>query len=279
MRIAARLEIYHNLISRAQRQGFLVATVITSVVAMFFIDPVAQDPDYHVFADSRSWLGIPNASNVLSNIGFAVVGGLGLWWGMQRSSFAGGLPALRKVYLMLFFGIFLTAFGSSHYHLSPNNNALVWDRLPMTIAFMAFFAMVLGEQVSEKLALILLGPLIIFGVFSVAYWHFTEQNDLGDLRLYALVQFLPIILIPLLLILFPSPFESRSSVSWAIGFYVLAKVFELFDDEIYRLKLGVAGHALKHLCAAVGTGCLLWALNQRRLRKNFRHVSQNRGDN
>jgi hypothetical protein len=32
----------------------------------------------HEFADSRAWLGIPNAGDVLSNAAFAVVGGVGL---------------------------------------------------------------------------------------------------------------------------------------------------------------------------------------------------------
>ena len=236
-----------------------MAIIVAAVSALFFVGPIAQDPHYHTFADTRSLLGIPNAGDVLSNLGFAIVGALGLRWGFS-GRLTGCLPGLNKIYLVFFLGIFLTAFGSAYYHLSPNNTTLVWDRLPMTVAFMAFFTLIIGEQISEELAVTLLGPLIVFGIFSVAYWSYTEQKGLGDLRIYILVQFLPILLIPLMLVLFKSPFSSTFSIWLAIGFYVLAKAFELLDKQIYQLNVGISGHSIKHLAAALGAGSILWAL-------------------
>ena len=41
---------------------------------------------------------------------------------------------------MFFLGVFLTGFSSSYYHWKPNDAGLFWDRLPMTVAFMAILA-------------------------------------------------------------------------------------------------------------------------------------------
>jgi len=237
----------------------LIGIIIAAIIALLFIDPITQDPNYHLFVDTRAWLGIPNAGDVLSNFGFAIVGTTALFLGL-REQFNGGLRSLQRIYFTLFIGVLLTALGSAYYHLNPSNDTLVWDRLPMTIAFMALFAMVIGEHISEELALTVFGPLIVFGIFSVAYWHFTEQKAMGDLRIYVLVQFLPIVLIPIILLMFKSPFTSTLPIWTAIGFYVLAKACELLDRQIYTLNLGVSGHSIKHLMAAFGTASIMWGL-------------------
>ena len=50
--------------------------------AMIVQGPIPQTENYHAFADETSFLGIPHARDVLSNLGFACVGLwglLGLW--------------------------------------------------------------------------------------------------------------------------------------------------------------------------------------------------------
>jgi hypothetical protein len=49
-----------------------------------------------------------------------------------------------------------------------------------------------------------LAALVACGAATVLYWDWTESHGRGDLRPYALVQFLPLLLIPLLLLLFPA---------------------------------------------------------------------------
>jgi hypothetical protein len=49
-------------------------------------------------------------------------------------------------------------------------------------------------------------------------------------------------------------------------FYGLAKLFELFDHQVYQALGGVvSGHALKHLFAAGATACVLVILYRRRV--------------
>ena len=59
----------------------------------------------------------------------------------------------RWPYVLVFIGLLLTAFGSSYYHLSPIKERLVWDRLPMTIAFMAMVAAIIAERISLRAGL------------------------------------------------------------------------------------------------------------------------------
>ena len=73
----------------------------------------------------------------------------------------------------------------------------------MTIAFMAFMSIIIGEYISEKAASTALIPLVLIGIISVIYWYITEQAGQGDLRPYALVQFLPMVIIPMVLLMFP----------------------------------------------------------------------------
>jgi hypothetical protein len=112
---------------------------------------------------------------------------------------------------------------------------------------------------------LLLWPLLALGLLSVAYWHFTEEAGHGDLRLYIIVQYLPMALIPLILLFFPSKF-SHVRLIWALlGAYGLAKLLELADEPVFSLFHVVSGHTLKHLVAALGAYVFLHALRRRHL--------------
>jgi len=134
----------------------------------------------------------------------------------------------------------------------------------MAIVFMAFSDIIIGEHISPRLGRLLLFPLLALGAASVAYWHFTEEGGHGDLRLYVIVQYLPVLLIPLVLLFFPSRL-SHVRLIWAVlGAYALAKLLELSDHLVFSLSHIVSGHTLKHLVAALGTYIFLVALRKRR---------------
>ncbi len=247
------------------KTGLLIFVALAVTAGLFiFIDPIPQWPEYHDFADDRAWLILPNAHNVLSNLGLLLVGAWGSLFVISRD----GREVTGKVaapYFVFFFGVFLTAFGSAYYHWEPENATLGWDRLPMTLMFMGFFTVAIGELISPRTARVLLLPLLIAGIASVVYWAWTELNNAGDLRFYGLVQFLPIILIVLMLFLYPKPPHFLFYIVGLIVFFSLAKLFEQFDQQIYdALKHVVAGHALKHLFAAAAACSLLLMLYKRR---------------
>jgi len=245
------------------RARWLVLTAIVLVVASFLVTgPVPQDPAYHDFVDGRRLFNVPNFLNVMSNLPFLIVGVWGLLY-VFRYGDTVCMPGLRSAYVVFFIGILTTAFGSGYYHLSPNNQTLIWDRLPMTIGFAGMFTIIVGEFVSALAARKLLLPLLIIGASSVGYWAFTEASGSGDLRPYAVVQFLPMLLIPIILLVYHSHFGSKKYFWLMIAFYFVAKIFEQLDAGIYESGYWVSGHSLKHLAASLAPAVMLYALTIR----------------
>ncbi len=163
-------------------------------------------------------------------------------------------------------GLVLIGLGSGYYHLNPSNSTLVGDRMAITITFMSFLVLIIGESISTKTASRLLFPLIFLGLASVIYWDITENLGIGDLRFYALVQFLPMLLIPLMLLCYGSSLSGSRWIFAIIMVYGIAKIAEFYDQQIYDL-IGFSGHSLKHIIAAFGAFLFLKGLEVRKLIK------------
>jgi len=234
-----------SLLQNRKIQVLLVLTVVC-VVAVFMHDPIAQWDSYHHFVDTRTMLGIPNALNVLSNLPFLIAGLAGLWSLRMHSR-----QETRIANICFCMGLVLTCFGSAYYHLAPDNARLVWDRLPMTLAFMSFLSAVVSEYIDVKIGQRLLVPLLAVGVASVWYWHWSELQGAGDLRAYALVQFYPSLCIPMIVWMFPRKNSGVKYLAFAVISYVAAKFLEAGDARIYALLGFVSGHTLKHFMAAL----------------------------
>lgn len=248
-------------LSYSQRVMFLIGLVVFSLFALLFFEPISQDLNYHLFADTRTFLGIPNFNDVMSNSGFALFGFLGLTalLGRKRELIFRD-PDDSRPYVIFFLGVTLVSLGSGYYHWEPSNERLLWDRLPMSIAFMAFTSAVIADRVHANSGNgWLLVVLIFLGVLSLFYWHYTEQLQRGDLRFYVFVQFFPVVLLPFLFWLFPRyHYVSGNSVAWVVVWYGLSKVMEWFDVEIFGLLCcHASGHTLKHLAAAVSAFIVL----------------------
>jgi hypothetical protein len=245
----------------------LAVASLAGIAAICLAPRIPQDPAYHNFSDSRVLLAIPNCLNVLSNVPFFFVGVFGLKFllgGESRVAEGRFQNETEKwPYVVFFAGVTLTSAGSAYYHWGPSNDRLLWDRLPMAFAFMGILSACIVERVSRKAGLILLAPLVAFGAGSVVYWHVSEMNGAGDLRPYVLAQFLPLVVIPLMMLLFPSRYTRGGDLLAALGIYVVAKVLELLDRPIFDLGGIVSGHSLKHLTAGFST---YWILRMLRLR-------------
>lgn len=237
------------------RNGTLLLISVAAFAALFFVGPIPQDQAYHLFSDTRRIFGINNFFDVASNAFFIIAGGLGL---MRLSRLSE--PLSTQGYLVMCLGVLLVAFGSAYYHLAPTNETLVWDRLPMTIAFMALFALLLEERVIQNRKGYLLWLLLAAGIGSVFYWAWTESTGHGDLRPYAVVQFLPIILMPLILIMFRQKYLSNTLLVSAFVLYFAAKLFEYFDARIFDALGVMSGHSIKHIAAAVAVLCTIYAV-------------------
>ena len=254
-----------------EKFGYIAIALIVlfGVVGVLMLEPIAQDPEYHLFTDQRTVFNIPNFWNVISSLPFLVVGVLGLY-SILRSHRACLIAEMKAAYILFFLGVSLVAFGSGYYHLRPDNASLVWDRIPMSVAFMALFSIIIAEFVSLRWGSLLLWPLVLFGVFSVIYWYGTESGCEGDLRFYSLVQFLPVLVMPLMLLFFKPGFTGTSGYWYLLGAYVVGKVFEYFDGFTQDMLFFLSGHSMKHLVVAIGVALLLKAYNNRRLMQHGR---------
>lgn len=228
------------------RSSILLALALCAVIGVFFLPPIAQNQSYHNFADSRTLLNIPNFWNVVSNLPFLILGIAGLYTFFSNNT----ITSKSFAVVTLFIGVAGIGVGSAYYHWNPSNATLVWDRIPMTVTFMSFFAIVIGNYVNQRWSFILLLPLLVIGIISVLTWYYGELNGQGDLRLYVLVQFLPMLAIPVIVFVYPTPNRARICIVVIIMLYVIAKFFENKDLVVFNAGEIVSGHTIKHLFAA-----------------------------
>jgi hypothetical protein len=208
--------------------------------------PILQPETYHHFADGRALLGVPSFWNVVSSIAFLIVGIHGL---LVLKSKPAGVD-----WAVLFTGTALIGFGSAYYHWAPNDATLVWDRVPMAVAFAGFFAALVREHTGRQF----LPVFLVFALGAVWYWRAT-----GDLSAWVLVQAAPMLGILLFISLLPGKHSHRRYYLYGFGCYAVAKLVEIGDHPIMQWT-SVSGHTLKHLAAAAGVWCFARMLQMRR---------------
>lgn len=231
----SNINLYKNYI--------LLLLVAASLLSFFFVKPISQDLSYHLFTDTRALFGLKNFFDVMSNLPFFFVGIIGI-----RFTHKNWRPRESWGWLILFGSVFLVSAGSAYYHFNPNNQTLVWDRLPMAIGFMALFVVVISDYIDSRLQYLLI-PMCLLGVFSVIYWNMTD-----DLRLYAWVQFISMGLMLIIIFVYQPKALQTKFLIYAFIFYSLSKITEHFDSEIFSYTSNLlSGHTIKHLLAAVST--------------------------
>lgn len=237
--------------------GLWVVPAMALAAAVAVLPPVPEPAAFRSLVDERAFFGIANFLNVVSNAPFLLVGAWGLYFvAGNRKSFADAVE--KWPYAALFLAIVLTSFGSTYYHLAPDDTGLMWDRLPMSVAFMALLSAVVVERISVKAGLWLLVPLSAAGVASVLHWRWS-----GDILPYALVQYGGIAAMVAIALLFPSRYTRGGDLFVAVAIYALAKAAEVLDAQIYALGELISGHTMKHLIAAAA---LWWLVRMLKLR-------------
>lgn len=240
-------------------RAFVLAAASIAWSALLLVEPIGQPQAYHDFADRRvarvGPVTVPYLGDVASNA-FILAGGLyGLYRlrtaGHERGTSSSEVDPTREWQLDCCLPIFFWATaaisaGSTYYHWNPSDRTLVWDRLPMTVAFVSIFCYMLDEYyTSLGLGRTMLPPLLAVGVFSVVHWSRTD-----DLRLYLLVQFVPLIAMSVMVSLGAPGHGGAAQQGAALLLYGLAKVCEDLDYRIFALSGRViSGHSLKHILA------------------------------
>jgi hypothetical protein len=235
--------------------GLLLALALASVLACL-APAVAQYANYHAFADQRTVWGLPYAMDVLSNLPFAVLGA----WGLvrlrsvrtppsRRTGFAAWVPcdAQRPLAQLFFAGLILTALCSSYYHLQPNDVGLAVDRMGMLAAFAGLLGLAAADRISARAGFCTAAAVLALGPAAVGAWAAS-----GNLLPWSVLQGGGMVLVVCLALRKPLIGAWGVPLAAVIGWYALAKIFELGDHHILALTQGwVSGHTLKHLAAAL----------------------------
>jgi hypothetical protein len=236
--------------------------VLCAGLGLLLVGPIAQPEHFHEFADRRTMFGVPNAADVLSNAGFAIVGLWGLarlWPARAHRALSAAWPGCR----LFLAALVLTAAGSAFYHLAPDNGRLVWDRLAIALACAGLLAAVRADSRPDTNARLGVALLAVAALASVIWWRLTDIAGAGDLRPYVLVQASPLVLIPVWHAIHGAPRDERIAFGAAILLYVAAKAAELNDQALFAALQWVSGHTVKHLLATAASAVITFQLIRR----------------
>jgi hypothetical protein len=242
--------------------ALLMACAALLVLAVFGPDIAAYVPHSahaHAFADQRRLLGVNNAFDVLSNLPFLLVAGLG--WRALLALPAQALDATQRALCHVFFGgLVLTTLGSSLYHAMPSAATLVWDRLGMAVAFAGLLGLACAQRISLRAGIGMAVFALAGAVASVWVWQRT-----GHVLPWAVVQFGGMAVVLVLACL-----RSKGNINlWlVVAAYAAAKLLEGADLAVYAFTEHlVSGHTLKHLGAAAAAWPVLAWLGQLRTKR------------
>jgi len=247
----------------------LISITVFILIALIIYGPLTTPARYTILADQRSWLGIPNAWNVLSNIPFVLIGIWGLWSLLKPESIYFNDQKEKLFYVLFFIGVFFVSILSSYYHWMPNNYRLMWDRFPIAFAVSAVVIAIMSERINLAFGRLIIWPFLLLALFSVYYWYYTITLGREDLRIYSFILiFLPITLMPLVLLLFKSPYTQTRYIWFALITFILARISEAYDFIIYNFtQHAISGHSLKHLLLALSCLLILIYLIKRKIPK------------
>jgi len=235
-----------NVANKTAKTSFpIFASILAAILILgaWALPQIPQAQSYHNFADQAPCWGIPHGLNVLSNLAFLFVGFYGVF---KRPRYALGRDVLLGL-VTFWVGIFLITLGSAYYHWSPSDETLLWDRLPMSIAFMGVSFSLIMAQGRVRLYIIPYLIMEAMGVGATLYAHF-----MNDLSFYAMCQAYPLLL-ALISAIRLWPMKGTKDLLWGFSAYGLAKLFEHNDLTVFELSGSlVSGHTIKHILAALG---------------------------
>ena len=239
-----------------------IGACVAVAVVIALAPPFAEPAVFRTLVDERQLFGIANFWNVVSNLPLLLVG----VWGVHfLARGRGGFPeaAEQRAYWLLFLAVALSGAGSIYYHLAPDTDRLMWDRLPIALGFMALLSAVITERVSVRAGSRALLPLILAGAASVLYWRWSAQHGAENILPYAIVQYGAVAAVVVLTLCLRSHYTRGADVLIAMAIYAAAKITELLDAQIFAWGQYLSGHTLKHLLAAVAVWWLLRMLQLR----------------
>ena len=200
------------------------------------------------------------AANIVTSMPFLVLGLAGLlrlFIARDRMRNSPGSPLV--VFLL---SLIMVGMGSIFYHWSPSTDHLLWDRLPIAVCLAAFACAMANVYSGSRIGGVLLVPGILVAVSSVLYWYVSWARGHEDLRPYIAVQVGSALWAGLVVFRRPAQDAGIAAFRLALMAYTAARIFELFQQQIYNASGVDLGHPLKHLLVAFAAFMVLRGLAQ-----------------
>ncbi|KAJ4708198.1 Alkaline phytoceramidase (aPHC) [Melia azedarach] len=239
--------ILNQQILRGRKTRIWGGAFLCWLFLMLATPKVPLSPHGNLFADMRNFLGVPNTLNVITNFPFLIVGVIGFVLTLQGSFFKISFRGEVWGWALFYAGIAGVAFGSAYYHLKPDEDRVMWDTLPMMIAYASLFSTFLVERVGVKIGLSCLIALV-----SVAFLSMSYARIFNDFRLCMTFQLIPCLAIPVMVFFLPPKYTHSRFWIYAAGVHIIAKFEAIADRKIYHANhYIISGHSLEHLCSAI----------------------------
>jgi hypothetical protein len=228
---------------------FVVVGACAAAAVVAIAMPVTRTPAFHHYADQRTWLGVPHAGDVLSNLPFVVVA----LWALRRAR--GWLTRLACA------GVAAIGVGSATYHVAPSDLTLALDWGPIALGLMFITAVVIDDRLGARAGRIALVVGAAFAIGSVAIWKLGGGTHGGTVTPYGAVQALGIALPALVALIARGRIPVRPLLL-AVLWFAFARLCAANDQQLLD-AVGISGHSLKHIAAAIASGFALSAITSR----------------
>jgi hypothetical protein len=262
----------------------LVSSLLLAGIALLAWGPLPLGAHAHEYADGRTWLGVPNAANVLVNLPL-------FWlavWGWCVTRLSAWPRALRLPWQGFHLWVMVTSLASAMYHAAPTDALLVVSRTCQACAFGLLILGLLAERVSPRFgsggACVAASVVVLLAGLMIVYSGRQAHGGV-DLRPLVLLELVPIILIPVALLRLASDQGRLAGWLLALAVYAAARVAGLADTSIFSVTGWVSGHTVMHFgCGVIvgwmgyraagsrvsdiGSGAAVSALSQRRTSAN-----------
>ena len=236
--------------------AMLVSMTLALAMGLQVWGPIQLQAELHRYADQRSWHGLPQALNALSNFPLLLASA----WGW-RSTAASRWPAHLRAAWRGFHGfMLLSSVLGLAYHLRPNDGLFVATHLAVVGAFGLLTCALLAERLGSAFAsrtvrLLVPGVATALGVGLLIGERFSGSIDMRPVMLLEVV---PMLLLPSGLLQLPG--AQTRALDWFVllAGYGMSEVFALFDAPIFRATGWISGHTLMHLSLAFAAGWMAY---------------------
>ena len=237
--------------SRARRitLAVLAALITLTGLALIAWGPVPAGALTHQHADNRSWLGIPNAANVLVNVPI-------FWcaaWGWCATRTSPWTRSLRLPWQGFHLWVMLASLLAAMYHAAPSDAGYIASHVCSAGAALMLSFGLMAERLDRRWGAMTSCVLAALVVVAIGVASDYEQRLGGgiDVRPFLLLQAVPLLLVVAGTLRLPPDRPRRSAWVVLLALYAGARLLEWADAPVFTITGWISGHTLMHACTGL----------------------------